>query len=78
MREVLGFFFFLFVCFPLSVPVKVKILPDSEGTTGASLICLNPRHYYANELSVRLAVGLIASHGHLFTWRKKEKKRSST
>lgn len=63
-----GLFFFL-----RSVPVKLKILPDSEGTAGASLICLNPRHYYANGFSVRLAVGLIASHGQLFTWRKKEK-----
>lgn len=32
-----------------SLTVKLKILPDSERTVGASLIHLNPHHYYANE-----------------------------
>ena len=44
--------------------------------SGASLIQRNPRHYYANEPNsahlILTAVGLnglIASHGHLFTWK---------
>lgn len=32
-----------------SLAVKLKIWPDTEWTLGASLIHLNPRHYYVNE-----------------------------